>query len=318
MTTIYGGLRKIYRMLREIWPDDKLFLLSRILRSFLRKIRQLNKKIQFKIWSIHSNNKFGKFRTVEAHGEHLVVRTNDWRGYWIYHSRGTQKNLLSVWGKLAEYRPEVCIDVGSNYGEFSIFLRKFNLPVIAIEANPLIYECLRKTLAGYKNLRAFNVAAYNKNTKICIFVKEKMSGYSSLLRDIVKSQVTPANITCELKSFEVQAISLDNLLKTHFGKIPNSFILKIDVEGFEDLVIEGAKESIQKADWWRAIVEYSQSPLIKRGVNPQIIWENLRCYPGIVINENSNDLINIDILGKHLPKLPPKHCNVLIGIGNKI
>src|SRR5689334_4622982 len=106
------------------------------LRSFVSA--SFNYIIGFFLWRSYSTLRFGNIRWVQFDWGRLCVNSRDYRAYWIARSGGTQKETIRTWINLAHLKPDLCIDVGANYGEFTASIIRFGIPTIAVEANPNI------------------------------------------------------------------------------------------------------------------------------------------------------------------------------------
>ena len=124
------------------------------------------------------------------------------------------------------------IDVGANVGLFSSTMVRFqkinpDLEIHAFEANPDTYKRLEKTVAG-TTIKTYNNAISNENKNLgfvqgavshVFAVKEKANAYHYKNSPVI----------------EVEAKRLDS-----FNFKGNDLVLKIDVEGHEPEVLEGA------------------------------------------------------------------------------
>ncbi|HLF53771.1 MAG TPA: FkbM family methyltransferase [Candidatus Nanoarchaeia archaeon] len=121
----------------------------------------------------------------------------------------------------------VFIDVGAHYGSMSIQVGKQMLnhgKIIAIEPEPSYYNMLLKNikLNRLNNIVAIQNACSNKKGKIDI------TWY----------------LLGRKKTKKIETVTIDEIVKKFKLKIVD--IIKIDVEGMEDLVIEGARKTIFK------------------------------------------------------------------------
>lgn len=129
------------------------------------------------------------------------------------------------------------VDIGSNIGYYAILESKIvgkRGKVIAIEPIKRNFQCLLKNMEinHLSNVTAINVAFSNKKGMLRMG-NGNCSNKSHVLGD--ESQ-TMLNVE------EVPAVRGDELLKS----ITNIDLLRLDVEGYEDLILEGCYETIQK------------------------------------------------------------------------
>ena len=132
------------------------------------------------------------------------------------------------------------LDIGANVGTTSlpVAIHNKNIEVHAFEPNPKIFQSLEinKSLNNCDNLILHKVAVGLKKEKLPLFVtsKEKANfGNSSFQKNTT---------IIDPKTIDVEVIRIDDFFNDI--KKPVSLI-KIDVEGFEWQVIEGAKNIIK-------------------------------------------------------------------------
>ena len=121
----------------------------------------------------------------------------------------------------------VVVDVGANIGYYTLLLAKICKKVYAFEPDKRCFEILKKNIEEnkLKNVVLFNLAVGDKNEKVEFIIDKENLGNSRIGDG-------DETILCD---------SLDNVLKKE--KID---LMKIDVQGYEEKVIEGAKNIISK------------------------------------------------------------------------
>jgi len=147
---------------------------------------------------------------------------------------------------IKNYLPKIntLIDIGSNKGQFMIFLKYF-YPHIEIYSFEPINEMIKKQKKFFKNKKKiyyFNYALGNKSD-IKIFNITRRTDSSSLYK-ISKNNNSNSDYDI-IDKFKVKVNKLDNIL-THNIKKP--ILTKIDVQGYEEQVLKGAADSIQGID----------------------------------------------------------------------
>ncbi len=131
---------------------------------------------------------------------------------------------------------ETIIDVGANMGKYTMLSAKAvgeRGLVISVEADPLDFQRLKENtrLNNFNNVVLCHVAAWNSDTTLRFF-KGHHSGHHSL------------KINWRLGYFTVPARTLDSVLCELLVEKVNW--IKIDVEGAEVEVLEGAKNIMHK------------------------------------------------------------------------
>ena len=157
---------------------------------------------------------------------------------------------INVLKKLNNFYKLHLIDCGSNFGFYSFFVASLSEEneIIAIEASSNTLSEFKKNLSinDFRNIKFLNKAVSDiDNKKIQFNVSEK-DWESSLVSN--KFDIKEKN--------EVESISIDRILE---GKnLENKLlVLKIDVEGADFNVLEGAKTAIKKYKPF-IIIEFSK------------------------------------------------------------
>lgn len=132
--------------------------------------------------------------------------------------------------KKAVREGDVCVDVGCHKGEIlDLFIQQSNANHIGFEPIPSFYNNLKKK---YPNHQIYNFALSNKEGETTFQYVKNAPAYSGL-KNRVYATKNP-----DIEEIHVAVKTLDQLIKS-----PVSF-LKIDVEGAELLVLEGAEQTI--------------------------------------------------------------------------
>jgi len=166
---------------------------------------------------------------------------------------------------------KIFVDVGANIGGYAIRAAKY-CKVYAIEPLPRNYKILKinEKLNNVK-IKCFNIAAGNKNGKVKLYYKIGDWGGPSIKR--------------EFNEFiEVEMKPLDEIINEE-----SIDLIKIDVEGVEDLVLEGARNLLNRTKM--IIIEKNKESfsnaykiLKEEGFRPKQILD--RCNILFIKNEN--------------------------------
>ena len=125
------------------------------------------------------------------------------------------------------------IDIGANVGVWSYWLSKHAKQVESFEPNPKIFNALKNIKIN--NVNSYNIALSNKSGSVDLLIPKGSKGFSNQ-----GASLSPIKVQGKHKSISIEAKCLDeyNFLDVNF--------IKIDVEGHEHEVIEGAQETIKK------------------------------------------------------------------------
>ena len=129
------------------------------------------------------------------------------------------------------------LDIGANVGLWGRDLVDNFAKVVAFEPVAVFRECLEKNVVG-NNFFISPLALGDHDTQATMIITEGNSGHSHL---------DPAT----LGTGDVQVVKLDNL------NIENVDYIKIDCEGYEYRVLQGAEQTVKR---WRPIMVIEQKP----------------------------------------------------------
>tara|TARA_B100000579_G_scaffold419141_1_gene417435 strand:+ start:1408 stop:2151 length:744 start_codon:yes stop_codon:yes gene_type:complete len=138
------------------------------------------------------------------------------------------------------------IDVGVYRGVYSYKLSKEFNQIHSFEPNPLLYPYLNRYLSKIiPNMTLYNYALSNKNEITNLKIPRRgKSVFKNNFEEIYKlgcATIHEANNFEKFNNYEVECKKLDDVIKDK-----NISFIKIDVEGHELSVIEGANNIINK------------------------------------------------------------------------
>jgi|SRR5690554_4491213 len=190
-------------------------------------------------------------------------------GYWFYKIKhlpvGTDL-FIDLKSKIS-HPINVAFDVGANIGDVSkSFSFEFpNSSVYSFEPIKKTYEVLEENTAHLLNVKTFQIAFGEQEGEIEI---ELDSVDYSPQNSLLKTVLTPGG-----NSEKVNVQTIDNFIREkHIEQID---LLKIDTEGFEERVILGAEETINKGSIKLIYLEVGFSKKNKHNSNFLSIYQKL-------------------------------------------
>lgn len=132
-------------------------------------------------------------------------------------------------------REKTSIDIGANMGQYSYFMAKFSRNVIAFEPNRDLWSDLRRLLGNKVQLES--AALSRTSSKAVIRIDRDNTGVSTIEENNDLSCVADksALVTREIETRTLDSFSFSNIA-----------MIKIDVEGHEEAVLEGARETLRR------------------------------------------------------------------------
>jgi FkbM family methyltransferase len=213
----------------------------------IKKIKFFLKKFKFIKIFIGYKNTFRTLKTInkknftassvfKVQNKNYRIKTNsfDLRSHQIY--RGRQNHKIIFLKKFL--KKGYFLDVGANYGEFSVVLNSYHFKTFCFEPNIFVFKCLFQTFKNYKNVFVYNLGVSDKNEKKKFFVKILNSGNSSFVK-IKKKTIYSLDeyANSVLIPINAKLIRLSKFLE-NININKNSYInIKIDIEGFEYKVL---------------------------------------------------------------------------------
>lgn len=173
------------------------------------------------------------FRYFSKRGDRqLAVFSHDLIGsrvnaYGIYEEE--ELDLLTTWLVSKNYDPnKICVDIGANIGNHSVYFSRFFKKVVAFEPNPRVYRLLSINSELSSNIDCHMLALSDKNGQSLMSFESINLGGASIKQHNSEGTV-------------VETKKLDDIFFDHpIG------LMKIDVEGHEEKVLRGAANLIEQ------------------------------------------------------------------------
>lgn len=155
-----------------------------------------------------------------------------------------ENHFLKTYFYLLDKQNPLVIDVGANQGKFSSLIKKIqpNSTLIAFEPHPKTYKNLVKIANKYE-FQTVNLGLSDKKGRLKFYDYKNNDGstHASLYKNVIEKLHNEQSV-----SHTVKVTTLDEYMSDNKLSSKDINLLKIDTEGHEYAVLEGAKRLIKK------------------------------------------------------------------------
>lgn len=175
------------------------------------------------------------------HGKMFIPSTDDGQYWWfVMTGSAPEDEYIELCCNLLAERPKGCaVDVGANFGAWTLPLTKVAHTVVAIEPQAGVHQLLRQTVEanGLRNVELLRMAAGDRTgvEQIPCLDVERDANFGGV--ELNRQFEHQPNVPMEA----VHIDKLDHLLMGY----QVSFI-KMDVEGYEQKVLDGARKVMER------------------------------------------------------------------------
>jgi FkbM family methyltransferase len=184
----------------------------------------------------------------------------------------------------------VVIDLGANIGYFTLLAAKLvgeAGQVYAFEPEPRNFAYLKKNIEinAYANVIAEEKAVSDRNGKTKLFICSYDSGHHTI-NQLDGIEAYSRGRQFERDYIEVDVVALDDFLE---GRAERVDVIKIDVEGAEELAISGMENILKNNKNIKIFLEFFPILIEKMGSSPQGFIESLLGDFGFMIHAIGHD-----------------------------
>lgn len=206
---------------------------------------------------------YNSFRSIAVDAAQTFFRVF---GLQISYFNPSNSEIALIDYLLTKYNIKTVVDVGANEGQFALKLinkNHYKGKVISFEPVSSAFHQLSKNSQKSSNWEVVQSAVGDSQGQVPINISQ--NSVSSSLRKVNPHTIEAEAGTAPISTEMVPINTLDNLLKAHQWQ--NNLWLKIDVQGFEREVLQGASEILKQAKVVQielaAIPSYEQSPYLE-------------------------------------------------------
>lgn len=219
--------------------------------------------------------------TTTATGRRLYVDPDDQRAQELVRS-GLLMNAGShrLWAAVLALHPwDLVVDIGANYGEMTLGVRMPRTArLMCFEASPRVLPYLRRSIReSGLDVDLREVAVGDRETHAEFAVDTVWSGRSGL------AQTHRTDAEHPMRSVTVPVVTLDSQLRLAEGE---SVCVKVDVEGGELDVLEGARELVSSTRPWAIMAEVLHMDMFERA-------HLARTFTMRVMDRRTGDLVTV-------------------------
>lgn len=156
------------------------------------------------------------------------------------------RDALDEQKKLITSDNPVIFDVGAHHGQTALSYNKLfkNASVYSFEPFGSSYQILQEKVNGISSIRTFNIALGNQDGTVEFHVNKFSATNSIFATDNNSSSVWGEGKLETQETIKVEAMTIDSFVEKN--KIKKIDILKMDTQGSEYLVMEGAQHTIKR------------------------------------------------------------------------
>jgi FkbM family methyltransferase len=170
-----------------------------------------------------------------------------------------RKDPWPIYGWLGKEEIKTVLDIGANTGQFALRIHKIlpDAQIYSFEPLSDCFEELKRNMRDVPKFRGLNYALGNEAGKQVIYRNDFSDSSSLLPMEQLHKDAFPYTKNAREEVIEIRR--LDDIASSL--ELTKNVLIKIDVQGFEDRVIQGGEQTIKRAKI--LIVETSFEPLYR-------------------------------------------------------
>jgi len=177
------------------------------------------------------------------------------------------------------------IDIGANIGYYALCEAKMvggEGKVFAIEPEPKNFKALNKNISlnNYSNIRTFQCAVGDKSGKTPFYISDKSNWHTA-------GKLKESRNIKIIDQIEIDMVTLDDFAK---NREPINFV-RMDVEGFEPFILDGAKNLLSQNSPMKLFIEIHNPFIKENGRNTEEMFNflaNLNFKLNYIVKQSLN------------------------------
>lgn len=194
----------------------------------------------------------------------------------------------------------IVVDIGANIGYFSLLLSNLigsTGKVFSFEPNPRSFNFLKKNTEQnkIKNIKIFQNAVGNKDRMTKLFLSKINFGDNRISPTLIE------DTDAEREIIDVKMVTLDNILQNE-----TIDFLKVDSQGAEMKILEGAKKTLEKNKKIKMFLEFWPIGLKSQGCEPLNFLSKIHSLGFKIYDlevDISNEILIEELCAKYTEKL---------------
>lgn len=194
----------------------------------------------------------------------------------------------------AKFNPKLCIDIGANVGEYAEYLlSRTRARVIAFEPLPKAFEKVSRLKEKYPNrLETVNVGVGAREETLELYYGGEESVLATFSAEVNQIHYVGSE---NVNRMRVPVITLDGYMKEHLPSAEARIdLLKIDAEGFEYEILQGAQETLARLRPQFIQIEYNWHQLF-RSISLKKLSELMPSYSAYQLLPHGSGMVKRDL-----------------------
>lgn len=191
------------------------------------------------------------------------------RGMEIVHQQLERSPLKQLMLALQHFRIDLVLDIGANTGQFAqeLLSQGFKGDIHSLEPLPDAHRTLAAAAAKHANWKVLEPMAAGRDERL-VEISVAGNSYSSSILEMLDRHIAAAPDSAPTGKIKVQQRPLDLMFAGVLDR-PRSALLKIDTQGYEFPILQGAPHCLARVSL--VLLELSLQPLYRN----QMMWLDL-------------------------------------------